>query len=83
VRNQCEESLAALVKDEYAGWHTNVIVNPSALNFWIDFLDEAGELDQFAVYAVGDRSKVVNDDKVTSIYFREVPSIIYKNRNDE
>ena len=62
--------------DDYAGWARNVIDNPAALNFWIDFLD-TGELGQFDVTTIGDRQKVVNDKDVTCIYNKEVPDIIF------
>lgn len=62
--------------DDYKFWARNVIDNPAALNFWIDFLD-SGELGQFEVSAIGARQKVVNDDNVTSIYNKEVPDIIF------
>jgi hypothetical protein len=34
-------------------------------------------LDPYAVNVIGDRPKVVNNSQVTSIYFREVPNLIY------
>jgi hypothetical protein len=48
------------------------------LNFWFDFLDSRGELEQFNVKTIGNRAKVINDNNIKSIYFRETPSIIYK-----
>jgi hypothetical protein len=52
------------------------------LNFWFDFLDAEGELQQFSVKLIGNRPKAVNDKDVKSIYFRETPSIIYGAPND-
>jgi hypothetical protein len=40
-------------------------------------MDANSELGQFAVPAIGDRTKVVNDNAVTAINFREVPNIIF------
>ena len=40
------------------------------------------ELDDYAVPAIGDRTKVVNDNKITSIYFREVPELIFISYKD-
>ena len=62
---------------EFYGWHTNVVENPSQLNFWFDFLDTGGSIDKFATYNIGNRPKAVNDTKVKAIYFKEVPNIIY------
>ena len=58
-------------------WHKNVIQNPSVLNFWIDFLDINGDISKFSIPAIGDRAKVVNDNSIKSIYFKDTPLIIY------
>ena len=34
------------------------------------------------INAIGDRPKVVNNSKVTSVYYREVPQIIFISLND-
>lgn len=51
--------------------------NPALLNFWFDFMDADSEMGQYAVSVIGDRTKVVNDTKITSIYFREIPNLIF------
>lgn len=58
-------------------WTKDIQEAPTSLNFWFDFLDANSELGEFSVRAVGDRTKAVNDNKVTSIYFREVPDLIF------
>ena len=62
---------------EHQYWNKNVYEHPELLNFWFDFLDVEGELDQFSVKNVGARTKPVNDTNIKSIYFREVPNIIF------
>ena len=42
-----------------------------------DFLDVQGDINKFAVYAVGDRAKAVNDSNVKAIYFREIPNVVW------
>jgi hypothetical protein len=60
--------------DDYKYWNKNVVEAPELLNFWIDFLDG---MDSYSIPVVGDRSKTVNDNDVSSIYFRETPNIIF------
>lgn len=62
---------------QYYYWNKNVFNAPEKLNFWFDFLDSDSELAQYKVSVVGDRTKAVNDTKVTSIYFKETPDIIF------
>lgn len=63
-------------------WNKNIVEAPDLLNFWIDFLDSSSELDKFNISIIGDRPKVVNDDKVTSIYFRDIPNVIFTTGNE-
>lgn len=62
--------------EEYYYWNKNVIHAPDLLNFWLDFYETTDQLSQYTITAIGDRPKVVNNDKVTSIYFRNVPQVI-------
>lgn len=68
------------VTGEYDGenyWSNTIKESPESLNFWFDFLDSEGELDQFSVRNVGTRPKAENNSDVKAIYFRETPNIIY------
>ena len=83
-----KEIMTLEVKDYYTDgnykhWNKLVHTQPELLNFWFDFLDSQGELQQFSVKVIGNRPKVVNDKDVKSIYFRETPSVIYLNPNEE
>lgn len=57
-------------------WNRNVFEAPEKLNFWIEFLDDKNELAEYSVPMVGDRSKVINEDKVGAIYYSEIPGLI-------
>ena len=59
------------------GWNINVIKFPQQLNFWFDFLDTEGELDQYSVRNIGTRPKAENDSDVKAIYFRDIPTILF------
>ena len=63
--------------DSKTFWHWNVTENPSALDFWFDFLGEGSELDKYMIPSIGDRVKAVNDDAVTGIYFKEIPDVLF------
>ena len=63
--------------EEHPGWAKKVYESPEQLDFWFDFLDGDGELEQFSVKMVGSRPKAVNDNAVKSIYFRDTPTIIF------
>ena len=63
-------------------WNRAVYEAPDQLNFWFNFLDTQGELQQFNVQTIGSRPKAINDSNIKSIYFRETPSIIYGTPDD-
>ena len=68
---------------EYFYWNKNVIQSPQLLNFWIDFYNGDDSLQQYKIAHIGNRSKVVNNDKISSLYYREVPQVIFiKDKNE-
>lgn len=71
----------ASLTDISTHWKSEVFTDPSSLNFWIDFLDTEGELGQFSVQSIGRRQKVVKDDNVQSIYFKQTPLAIFYTDN--
>lgn len=57
-------------------WNKQITTSPETLNYWIDFLD-GDDLAKYSINIIGDRPKSINDDKVSAIYFRETPSVIF------
>jgi hypothetical protein len=47
------------------------------LLFWFDFLDTEGEIGKYSVNKIGQRSKVVNETSVNSIYYKETPEVLF------
>jgi hypothetical protein len=64
---------------------TTYIGNPERLIFWIDFIDTTygGDLAQYSVSQIGDRSKTVNDDKIKAIYYRDTPPVVFKEKTQD
>lgn len=60
-------------------WNPIIATNPEMLNFWIDFIDPtACGLEKYSVRQIGPRPKVVNENSVKAIYYREVPNILFE-----
>lgn len=60
-------------------WNPTISTNPELLNFWIDFIDPiACGLEKYSVCQIGPRPKVVNENSVKAIYYREVPNILFE-----
>ena len=53
------------------------IINPEGLFFWFDFIDNDANLNQYKPSIIGKRTKVVNDNDVKAIFFRETPNILF------
>ena len=58
--------------------------NPESLIFWFDFMDisTGGELAQYSAHLIGNRPKAINDKDVKSIYYRDIPTVIFKDNNN-
>ena len=63
-------------------WNRAVFEAPETLNFWFDFLDSDTELAAFSVKSVGDRTKVINEDKARAIFYKEIPNVILYDINE-
>ena len=71
------ESNGDYIYNEY-GWNVDIMENPEILNFWFEFLDnDYAEIQRYSVHNIGMRSKATKDDKIKSIYFREIPNVIF------
>ena len=82
--NNIKESKGQFYEDgNYKCWNTNVYNNPELLNFWFDFLDTSGTIAQYGVKTIGSRPKAINDTQVKSIYYRETPSVVFKDPEED
>lgn len=65
-------------------WEPIVSEHPENLNFWFDFLDldASPEVEKFSVKNIGDRPKVVNDNMVTAIYYKQVPTVLFVTKEE-
>ena len=69
--------------NEIKYWAKLVFEDPSALVFWFDFLDgQKTEVGKYSVSAIGDRAKVVSNDKVKAIYYGDIPNYIFISKED-
>lgn len=65
--------------DEETNWANEVYDAPESLLFWFDFLDaEGSEMGKYAVNTIGIRSKAISDNDVKTIYYREIPQVIFQ-----
>ena len=73
------ETFALDKGDKKIYWNRAVFLEPETLNFWFDFIDcdEQADLVKFSIPQIGDRNKVVKEDKASSIIFKEAPNIVF------
>lgn len=77
--NSDYETFALTEGNEKIYWNRAVFLEPETLNFWFDFIDcnEQADLVKFSIPQIGDRNKVVKEDKASSIIFKEAPNIVF------
>ena len=61
-------------------WNVDLLRNPEKLTFWFDFLEssEKSEIANYGVDKIMDRSKATQEDKASSIDFRDSLNIMYR-----
>lgn len=65
-------------------WNMEKLEDIEHLIFWFDFLEcENTSVESIGVPTIGDRAKSVNDSNVKSIYYREVPNILFVQESDK
>ena len=57
-------------------WKTEVLNNPSGLDFFLDFIDSGSKISEFSISNIGRRTHVVNDDSINCIFEPEIPNYI-------
>lgn len=66
------------------GWNIQVEKDPTELLFWFDFYETTmSNIGQYSVPAIGARTKVVNDEDVRVIVYKDTPDVIYYASNAE
>lgn len=64
-------------------WNSILKENPENINFWFDFINaNDSELSKYAISAIGDRPKVINDTNIKSIIYREIPNVLFLKKED-
>jgi len=65
------------------GWNVKVEEDPTELLFWFDFYETTmSNIGRFSVPAIGARTKVVNDEDVRVIVYKDTPDVIYYSNTD-
>jgi len=65
-------------------WRKDIMTNPEQLLFWFDFLDAEGtDIGKYSVSAIGTRAKAINDTDVKTIYYRDIPAIIFSSNETD
>lgn len=63
-------------------WINKIYTAPSELTFWFDLTEGSGEISNYQISTVGDRTKTIKDTKVTTLYSADIPDIVYYEQND-
>ena len=56
-------------------WNKQIHTDPGALNFWFDFYDINSQMQEYSTNKIGQRTEVVNDTSLNSIYHKETPEV--------
>ena len=67
--------------DVYTYWNKKIIQEPNLLNFWLEF-SNSNEMNNYTVKNIGRKAYGATNEQVKSIYYREVPQVIYYNVDD-
>lgn len=63
--------------DDTNHWNPNVYNDPTQLSFWLDTIDTGADIGKYSISQIGRRTKAVNNDKIKTIYNKEVPDLFF------
>lgn len=69
--------------EETGGWNPAIYTDPSSIVYWLDFIDGYPTISKYSVRSIGRRTKVENNNKVKSLFYKEIPDIIFLTDPDE
>lgn len=79
VRTEEEILQIIVVYNRYqSGWQDNVLYNSPNLNFWFDFIEPVGDLEQYSIKNIGDRTKFKNDKGANVILTEQISNIRFQ-----
>lgn len=58
-------------------------LNPTDLDFYLDFIDSSAAISEFSISNIGRRSKVVSDDSINCVFEPEIPDFVLIELNTE
>lgn len=70
------EFYTTLESEEWKYWNKKIHSDPGSLFFWFDMLDTYGDLEKYSVDNIGQRSKVINENSVNTIYNIVAPEVL-------
>lgn len=64
-------------------WNPAVYDDPSSLVYWLDFIDDSPALNRYSVSTIGRRTKVENNNKVSALFYKTLPDVIFIDDPDD
>jgi len=61
---------------EDKGFKPEVLLTPSNIDFFLDFIDTPAALSEFSVQNIGRRTTVLVDDSINCIFEPDIPNLI-------
>lgn len=67
---------------DWTGWNPDVVLAPTALTYWIDFLDVSDELEKFSIPNIGRRAYIKQMKDVKTLYNADIPDVCLINKDN-
>ena len=64
------------------GWNPNVVNDPAAITYWLDFIDSDNNLMNYSVNKIGRRALIKKEDNIGGIFDKDCPDVILINDNN-
>jgi len=62
---------------QWKGWNPDIIAAPERINYWLDILDNGGQLGDYSIKKIGKRTHVEQATTVNQIFQVFIPDIVW------
>lgn len=67
----------------WAGYHVDVVKNPGKVRYWLDIIDNGGEIGKYSISRIGRRSVVKENSQINELFSNPINDIVFLDASNE
>lgn len=81
--SQWNETFGTNSLKPWAGYHVDVVKNPGKVRYWLDIIDNGGEIGKYSINRIGRRSVVKENSQINELFSNPINDIVFLDASNE